>query len=350
MVDGLKQVDRHKHVAGLMLVRCSGLLDKQGADADQFSVSVYEGGTAPVGVRGRREYRFVKQVLPVARELAFGHDLCGDGAAAVSVTGYNNRITRHGCRGLADFNRCRIEGRQSSYQAETGLVVVGHRLAGHFFAVRGSQGDRGGFTDQIPDRENEAVLVDDHPIPGPLRSQRLGCHGIRRDLGAQGNHRRAHSVEIEAQVVGIGSLERAHAELNVSDAVEAMTVTPCDLCHVLEYSATRARAMLSRCRCGGETNEARSQKMLIVGTKRTSVSDVEELRFHGFGRWNSAGEQCTDPSMIFVGGIENCSRPLTSGNVLGWHSRVSSAKKGSAFLGGMDSRLSWTRGEDDKAP
>ena len=52
MVDGLKQVDRHKHVAGLMLVRCSGLLDKQGADADQFSVSVYEGGAAPVGVRG----------------------------------------------------------------------------------------------------------------------------------------------------------------------------------------------------------------------------------------------------------------------------------------------------------
>src|SRR5262245_3158990 len=98
--DRRKRIDRHEHIAGLVLA--AGIADDQRPDANQLAVAVDQRGAAPGEMRRGSKDRVVEEVLPAAGKLASRHDpnsLRVGGAAGASR---NYRIALAQLGGLAE--------------------------------------------------------------------------------------------------------------------------------------------------------------------------------------------------------------------------------------------------------
>ena len=85
--------------------------------------------------------------------------------------------------------------RQRLHQAETGLLVVAHDMAGDDLTVAQMDPHRLRFGDQVSDREHEPG-ADQHAIAGSLGSQRIRSECVRRNDGVQPDHGRERRIEV----------------------------------------------------------------------------------------------------------------------------------------------------------
>src|ERR1700687_1437963 len=156
--DGVKQVDRHEHVA-VNGVLVDLLLHQQRSYADQPAVVAHQRGPAPFGVSRPGEQRFVEHILPVACELALVDDLRLERVRVAAVTDHDYVVFGLDQSGRSWQQRLDAETAERLHQAEAAGEVLCQRIALHHGAVVGGKPDGFGFGDQIADGKNEAVVA-----------------------------------------------------------------------------------------------------------------------------------------------------------------------------------------------
>ena len=116
---GVKQVDRHEHVA-VNGVLVDLLLHQQRSDADQPAVVADQRGAAPFGMRRRGEQRFVEHILPVARELALVDDPRLERVRVAAVADHDDVVFGLDRSGRSWHQRLDAETAERLHQAEAG--------------------------------------------------------------------------------------------------------------------------------------------------------------------------------------------------------------------------------------
>ncbi|MEY9688028.1 hypothetical protein ABIF13_008802 [Bradyrhizobium elkanii] len=114
-----------------------------------------------------------------------------------------------GRRRRADPQRLEIEPAERLHQAEAGFEIEAERVALDRAAVAEMQPHRGGFGDQIADRQHQPV-VDQDAIAGALGAERLGAESIRRNDRMQPDHTHQRAIEIVTVILGARLKGRGH--------------------------------------------------------------------------------------------------------------------------------------------
>jgi putative membrane protein len=227
--DGFEQVDGDDHVdvlalAGARLLARGGddLLDLQRADPQQVAAGSDQRRAAPIGMRRRGEDRLVQHVFPVAGEFLLGDDARGHRGFAPAGPADHHVLADLRFGRTAQRQRRQVEMRQRLHHAEAGLLVIAEHVAGHHFAAAERDPDVVGLGDQIADGEHDAVAAHQHAMAGALRAQRLRRERVRRNGGADADHRGQSLVQLEI-VVLLPGLHAESSRLGVGNGQECRT-------------------------------------------------------------------------------------------------------------------------------
>ena len=169
----------------------------QRADADEVAVAVDQRRAAPGTRRRARPQRLVEHVLPVAGERPLRDDPRERRLVDAAVRRDHHRIGFRQAPGRAERDRRRVEGHDRAQQAEAARVIVADDLRRqHAPAVVGDR-DLVGLDDQVADRHDQPVAVDQHAAALALAAEG-GC------AARIGHRSRAHLDHRAQERGGVG--------------------------------------------------------------------------------------------------------------------------------------------------
>src|SRR5882757_703122 len=188
--DRRQPIDRHEHIAGVVLFGAGGVADDQRADADELALAVDQCGPAPGRMRRRGVDRLVEQIFPVADELALADHERGHHHVGAATSCDHHDVFLFDVGDLAERERLDLEWLDRAKQAKTSLVIIADYAGRDGAPVVGDDLGRIGLDHQVADRQDEPVGIDQNAsalaiAPEPLHSAALGI-----DMGLDLDHRR----------------------------------------------------------------------------------------------------------------------------------------------------------------
>ena len=195
--------DRHDHVHIEPASLSVALLKNERAYAEQLAVGTDQRPAAPERVGRGNEDRIVQHVFPIARELLATDDPGLDRVVTASGRGEDRFMSRFEPVGIAKLKDRDVDLPKRLDQPEPRLLIVGKRMTGNGAAVVRCHPDRLGFSDEITDRRNQAVIADEHTAAATLGAKQRSSEGVGRDIGSDPDNRVQGTLEIERIIVRI---------------------------------------------------------------------------------------------------------------------------------------------------
>src|SRR4051794_10312712 len=106
-------------------------LELERADADQLAAGREQSGTAPIGMGGIGEDRFIQKILPVACELLLGDDLACNRAGASAGPGHHHLVPDLCAAGGPERQWIEIDTAKRLDQPEAADEIESQRVAFH---------------------------------------------------------------------------------------------------------------------------------------------------------------------------------------------------------------------------
>jgi hypothetical protein len=134
------------------------------------------------------EYRIFEQVFPGAGKFAARQYMCGLRGGEIASAHHIHLAAWMQLGRGSDRNRRNVQLLQRQHQAESGYLIVGQRVRGHFPTLGGGQPHVGRLGHQIADRQNQSAGFDDHTVAGAMTSENTGGKCVFGDDRAQLDH------------------------------------------------------------------------------------------------------------------------------------------------------------------
>jgi hypothetical protein len=173
------------------------VLNVQRPDADQAAIPGYERGAAPERVGRRGEDRVIEHILPVTGEFLTGNDRRCYRVTPPALGRHDDAVAGADPRFGAKLRRRHRKSPERLDQTESGLLVIGQHMPRDSPANARCEPDRLGLSDQITDRQDQAVLADQDAAAGPLSTQCPGRKSVLRDSGMKPQHGPERPVQVK---------------------------------------------------------------------------------------------------------------------------------------------------------
>ena len=129
---------------------------------------------------------YVEQIFPIAGEFVLGDNPRFD-ELAPSARGNHDRIADVRILRSPQRNRRQSQPVERLRETQAGFLVDRKRMGGNQSSAGGGQPNRLGFSDEVADRQNEAVIVDRDAAAGAFDAENRRREGVLGDLSLQRN-------------------------------------------------------------------------------------------------------------------------------------------------------------------